>query len=107
VIRWKDFILDDIVGPILALPEEMAAKDERPATNGRDDIGLSQFGSSLDTRNGAVGTNTAQADIQETRQEQQPARMAGLSSHDSAPVDRTLAGSDRTEPYSRLVGGEG
>ena len=97
MIFWKDFILDDIVGPILAMPEE------RPTTSGRDET---RFGSP-DTRNGASGNNTVlSTDIQETRQEQRPARMVGHSSHDSAQVDRKSAESNRTES-TRLVRGGG
>ena len=100
MIIWKDFILDDIVGPVLALPEDL------PQTGG---CSGKQLGSP-DTRNGASGKQRASHDakIQETRQEQRPARMVGPSSHDSAQVDRKSAGSDRAnEPHTRLIGGEG
>lgn len=96
MIFWKDFILDDIVGPILAMPEE------RSKIGGREE----RLGSP-DARNGASGTNTAKAEIQETRQEQRPARMVGHSSHDSAQVDRTSAGSNRAETLIKANGGEG
>lgn len=96
MIFWKDFILDDIVGPILAMPEEGSQ------TGGRKE----RLGSP-EARNGASGTNTAKAEIQETRQEQRPARMVGHSSHDSAQVDRMSAGSNRAQTLIRSSEGEG
>jgi hypothetical protein len=103
VITWKDFVLDDIVGPVLMLPEE-ALKADRPATDGR--VEGTRLGSP-EARNGASGNNSAKAEIQETRPEQRPARMVGSSSHDSAQVDRKSAGSDRANNPMRPRGGTG
>ena len=100
MIRWKDFQLDDVCGPTLnfegldaieiivadrqrasALPLQVCREEKR---SGRPDA-----------RNGDQGkTNewqraTAQPlNIQETRQECEPARMVGFTSHDSASADR-------------------
>ena len=99
MILWGDFILDDIMGPLLAMPGEASS------TSCRNEKRLG----SPDTRNGASGkqNETLGVSIQETRQEQRPARMVGHSSHDSAQVDRMSAGSNRASNVERLVGGEG
>jgi hypothetical protein len=108
VIFWKDFVMDDILGPILAMPEERPVQDCEDGLDSfsQDSRYETRFGQPSDTRNGASGKQAAKAEIQETRQEPRPARMVGRSSHDSAQVDRTSAGSDRTAKI-RLVGGEG
>ena len=100
MITWGDFILDDVVGPILALPEEIMGASSSSCREER--LG------SPDARNGASGKQKGvlSTQIQETRQEKQPARMVGSSSHDSAQVDRMSAGSDRANFNSRLQGGE-
>ena len=82
MIYWNDFIFDEILGPILAMPEE------RPQGNR-----ITVRSGDTDARNGASGNKQVLSiSIQETRQEQRPARMVGLSSHDSAQVDRKSAG---------------
>ena len=97
MIFWKDFLLDDIVGPILAMPDDPHASCREAKRLGGPD-----------TRNGASGANgVLDTSIQETRQEQRPARMVGHSSHDSAQVDRKSAGSTRAQLNTRPVGGEG
>ena len=67
MIRWKDFVLDDVIGPSLIL----------------------DFNECRETRPGSAQSvmEDAKAHIQETRQEQRPARMVGLSSLDSSPFD--------------------
>ena len=102
MITWKDFVMDDILGPILAMPEELAAELVSP----QDSRAEQRLGSS-DTSDGASGNNAAKAVIQETRQEQRPARMVGLSSHDSAQVDRKSAECNRANDIAQLNGGEG
>ena len=118
MIFWKDFILDDILGPILAMPEERPVQDCESGLDpfSQDSRYETRFGQPSDTRNGASGKHknigelcspvAAKAEIQETRQEPRPARMVGRSSHDSAQVDRKSAESNRTSKI-RLVGGEG
>ena len=59
MILWKDFVIDDQLGPYLFCCEA-----------GADSASIME-----DARDGQ---------IQETRQEQQPARMVGLSSLDSS-----------------------
>ena len=99
MIFWKDFILDDVAGAILAMPDE-------DLTSSQSCREAKRLGGP-NTRNGASGINKAHsALIQETRQEQRPARMGGHSSHDSAQVDRMSVGSNRAIETSRLVGGE-
>lgn len=63
-IKWKDFILDDEIGPFLAVD---AREDEKCREKKR-------FGSP-GVMDDAIGKK-----IQETGQEQQPARMVGYSS---------------------------
>lgn len=72
-IFWKDFVLDDVFGPLLAFPETSAScRTEAQA-------------GCTDTQEGI------RAKIQETRTEQRPARMVGLSDLDSsAQVDREV-----------------
>lgn len=87
MIFWKDFILDDVVGPILNF-------DQTSSTNCREE------------RNGrpSIKTDTGVKQIQETRQEQRPARMAGLSNLDSkTPEDMEVDRCDRNLP-TRLRG---
>jgi hypothetical protein len=99
VIFWKDFLLDDVVGPVLALPEERLS-----TKSSREEVRLG----SPNTRNGASGKQeTLDVSIQETRQEQRPARMVGHSSHDSAQVDRMSVGSNRAITNLRPMRGEG
>ena len=111
MIIWKDFILDDVVGPILAMPEEMqreltkgSRKEERL---GRPDAMKGARGKKCEVeRSSETHVQVLSTTIQETRQEIQPARMVGSSSHDSAQVDRMLAGRDQVTSEMRLVGGE-
>jgi hypothetical protein len=62
VITWKDFILDDFFGPTLVVPE---SSDE--------DCRETRLGSASSIKEDARSKR-----IQETRQEQRPARMVGL-----------------------------
>ena len=81
MILWKDFILDDVIGPTL-----------------RPDVCREAIGESPDVM------EDARAAIQETGREQRPARMVGHSSSDSArngmEADRSFA-----ELRSRRRGG--
>ncbi len=86
MILWNDFILDDVLGPTLRVPE--SCREEK------------RFGD-LSVRMNAEGN------IQETRQEQRPARMVGLSSHDSAQADRMSAGQNQTVFRTSRLEGEG
>ena len=75
MITWKDFVLDDFLGPVLSSTPDVWAimEDER-------------------TANEALG----KASIQETRQGQRPARMVGSSGLDAVRLgkdaDRTSQG---------------
>jgi hypothetical protein len=71
VILWKDFILDDEIGPCLVVGPAAVVR-----------------GSSINLKYRKTWPNSSSVmedahTIQETRQEQRPARMAGLSSLDS------------------------
>ena len=66
MIFWKDFVLDDIFGPLLVVSEP-------------DGTG------SLSIRNDAIA-------IQETRQEQMPARMVGTLRHSMDTSKSELVG---------------
>jgi hypothetical protein len=76
VIFWKDFILDDVVGPILA---DVGSKDDKDYKVCR----RTRLGSPSVMEDARGNT------IQETGQEQRPARMAGLSSLDSSTTAQT------------------
>jgi len=72
VIYWKDFILDDFIGPQLS---------SAAGTSGREE------------RNGRLGVMEDAVEIQETGQGIRPARMAGLApSSDSIPKAGMEAG---------------
>jgi hypothetical protein len=79
VICWNDFILDDVLGPVLNVGDETSYASCRVGAR----IGRPS------ARNGTEVVNQ----IQETRQEQRPARMVGLSEldsnrHEDMEVDR-------------------
>jgi hypothetical protein len=98
VIFWKDFIFDDVLGPVLA-PSIFESNDsETDLSSCRKE----RFGSPS-VQEDAMGSVL----IQETGQEQRPARMVGHSSLDSTLNTQThmeVTG-DRAENL-RLVRGE-
>ena len=71
MILWKDFILDDVIGPSLAFADEGEV------------CRMLRFGGPgvMEDASGKKGVKTP---IQETGQVRQPARMVGYSSLDSA-----------------------
>jgi hypothetical protein len=85
VIYWKDFILDDVMGPVLRIPESASSGKQSDRTETRD-------ASCTDTEEGT------RAQIQETRTEQRPARMVGPSDLDSsAQVDMDVSRSNAAQ----------
>ena len=77
MILWKDFILDDFVGPVLAnIENEPAPKSCRRKRFGSPSV--------MEDAMGAKTETSEYVSIQETRQERWPARMVGFSSLDSA-----------------------
>ncbi len=81
MILWKDFVLDDFIGPYLVCSDE----EVTPRTHQEDG-------------------NTAAILIQETRQEKAPARMVGSPSLDSngrLGMDADPAGAFLSEPGRR------
>jgi len=81
VIYWKDFILDENFGPILEVPgPEIVLTSCRVSRLGRP--------KNQDDSNG---------EIQETGQEQRPARMVGLSSLDSQKSAESHMDVDRSD----------
>ena len=78
MIFWKDFILDDILGPILNFPEtkESEGKKKEDESCRRKRLGSPKV---MDDAREVAGTL-----IQETGQVKRPARMVGLSSLDSS-----------------------
>ncbi len=95
MILWNDFVLDSEWGALLVFPEERLEVNRITVRSG-----------GTDARNGASGKKEMQGIlIQETRQEQRPARMVGLSSHDSAQVDRKSAGVTQISNRESGVGG--
>lgn len=89
MITWKDFVLDDVVGPVLSFlneteEQELSCREMR-------------FGSTSIR-------NDAKVAIQETGQEQRPARMVGQSSLISAQTDMEVGRCDRANSSSRRRG---
>lgn len=83
MIFWTDFVLDDVAGPLLVVPEADSLNREERS----DDPGV---------------MDDARSEIQETRQELWPARMVGLSSLDSTVAQAGRdAGWDRRFTLSR------
>ena len=91
MIFWKDFVLDDVTGPLLIVAA--ASTDEHPASCRKTRLGRPNI---MDDVNGNA--------IQETGQEIRPARMAGLSSLDSAQSDTEVSRGDQVASVRR--GGE-
>jgi hypothetical protein len=89
VIYWKDFVLDDVLGPIFVMPESSTPRPEIYDQSYRTEA----------TEPGRTDTEDgARAQIQETRTEQRPARMVGLSDLDSsAQVDMDVSRSDQAQ----------
>lgn len=79
MIFWNDFVLDDATGPLLSVEfdAEMLIKVCRNRKPGCP---------SVTEDAGQCSENTSY--IQETRQEQRPARMVGLSSLDLAQASK-------------------
>jgi hypothetical protein len=96
VIYWKDFALDENFGPLLTFGDEETSScrmEKRLGSPAHKDCGTSKKGAS------------EYASIQETGQEQRPARMVGPSSLDSAhDTDTEVRGHDRAEISLRLRG---
>jgi hypothetical protein len=82
VITWQDFILDDVCGPVLNFDETSRAVDRAPVRRDRSGENLQ---SCRRTRLGSPSIMEDAGDIiQETRQENRPARMVGFSSPESS-----------------------
>lgn len=92
MICWNDFILDDVLGPVLNFEDDETSYTScRMVRNGRPSTSTDQAGRKLCRE--VEGTEVVNQ-IQETRQEQRLARMAGLSEldsnrHEDMEVDRT------------------
>ena len=100
MIFWKDFVFDDVLGPVLA-PSIFEEEDETGSTSCRNE----RFGSPSDQED-AMGSAVSEVVIQETGQEQRPARMVGHSSLDStlkAQIHMDVTSGNRTENL-RLMG---
>ena len=100
MILWKDFVLDENFGALLS--PELFSDDEPVLTSSRG----KRLGS-LSIMDDAQGTqiettcNNGEVSFQETRQEQRPARMVGLSSLDSAQSHTDVSRGDRVENLRR------
>jgi hypothetical protein len=89
VIVWKDFILDDVVGPVLLddlvrYTDLKVCRGKRVASSA---VLLKTKPSVMEDSKGAQAVH-----IQETGQEQRPARMVGLSGLDFQSSTGTEAG---------------
>ena len=78
MILWKDFILDDVMGPTLVFAFDEIAKINQENQTESQKCRVSRFGSL-----GVKDDAESRAIIQETRQEIEPARMVGLSGFES------------------------
>ena len=87
MILWKDFILDERVGPILSV--ELAVE---LATEGADAVSVMEDG--------------GRHHIQETGQERRPARMVGESSLESNASSRMDAGAASATSFDFVGGGK-
>ena len=99
MIFWKDFILDDKVGPLLvattsAMPINVSRRRKQIAAQSCREM---RFGSPS-VMEDALGTNGTLdgVSIQETRREQRPARMVGPGDLDFAQADMEVSRSNRT-----------
>lgn len=88
MIIWKDFVLDDFLGPILA------AKSSVEISVNSDVMDDAK------TANGAQGC----ASIQETGQGKQPARMVGRSSLEAVRNGMEAGRDERVSTLPRKVG---
>jgi len=104
VILWKDFVLDDEAGPLLVSQETTA-----PMMVSRNHICREKRFGSPSVKEDAIGTNGTLANngvlIQETRREQRPARMVGLTDLEFAQAGKEASRSNRT--VNSLQRGEG
>ena len=96
MIFWKDFLLDDQVGPSLVIGEIEDLKCRRTRLG------------SPSIMDDAIGKHSGGTEcalqIQETGQEQRPARMAGFSSLDSAQSDTEVSRGNRATSRRRREG---
>ena len=101
MILWKDFVLDDDFGPVLS-PELFLGDEPVPTSCRRKRLGSpSIMDDARGTQNGTTPRNLDGVPIQETRQEQRPARMVGLSSLDSAQSHTDVSRGDRANILRR------
>lgn len=100
MIFWKDFILDDVVGPILAVEtgEQEIYKVCRRTQPGHSGV----MDDAMSAKQGAPRG----ASSQETRRMQRPARMVGHTDLDSA-LSGMEAGSNRLAASDRQSRREG
>jgi hypothetical protein len=87
VIRWNDFVFDEVLGFVLDIegsPNEFRA--ERTGGSSGEDAATT-------------------GPIQETRDEQRPARMVGFSDLDSKPAFDMDVDRSRRPSSSRIAGG--
>ncbi|MEK7691849.1 MAG: hypothetical protein AAB425_12620 [Bdellovibrionota bacterium] len=78
MIFWKDFLLDDFIGPLLVVPNHGASAEKDVCQEANPEPGTVKDDGMAGTT--TVGTDFGQsAPVQETRQELRPARMAGPS----------------------------
>ena len=86
MIVWKDFILDDVLGTFLIEREERNSKDLKVCRRGRP---------------GNQSIMEDAVSIQETGQEQLPARMVGFSSLDLTKPDMEVGSGDQSSRPGR------
>ncbi len=100
MIFWKDFLLDDDLGAVLS-PELFSGDSPVPTVCRRKRLGSPSV---MDDARGTK-TETASQDggsIQETGQEQRPARMVGHSNLDSAQSHKDVSRGNRAQFRQQL-----
>ncbi len=96
MILWKDFILDDVVGPSLSI-------------EGEDQISVSRGAKAQRCGSPSIMEDAKVAAIQETGQEIEPARMVGLSGSESITqsADIGMDADSGNRVFERRQRGEG
>lgn len=95
MIVWKDFVLDDVCGPLLMEGPIMSL--EVKVCRGKRLAGKNSMPNVMEDSTGEKAVL-----IQETGQEQRPARMVGLSDLDSISLAGMDAGRHDRLPFPRL-----
>lgn len=104
-MRWLDFIFDEKLGPLLALPME-GPTVEQIAVTSRLLSSTQKVRTAEENVQGVRKTQLMGIQIQETGQGQRPARMVGQPNLDSTTAQKTMDGELVDSPLSAHLRGE-